>query len=213
MPKEGGTKEKMGETDRIEAVHITLMVEALLGMAKARGIDPSLIERAYRTAREAHGDQKRDEGTIYIGHPVRVAAILFGEVGIQDPDVIAAALLHDTLEDTPLDDEALRAQFGPRIAEIVRFVTKREETSPAEEAEIDRAYLQGIREASDPGVALVKLADRLDNVRCMQFNPRPEKRAKYIRKTEALYLPLAREKSEYLAHAITEGIEKLKEIG
>jgi (p)ppGpp synthase/HD superfamily hydrolase len=78
------------------------------------------------------------------------------------------------------------------------MVTKREEKSPEEEADIDRAYLQGIREAKDPGVALVKLADWLDNVRCMRFNPRAEKRAKYIRKTETMYLPLASDKSEYL---------------
>jgi len=59
----------------------------------------------------------------------------------------------------------------------------------------------------------VKLADRLDNVRCMRFNPRPEKRAKYIRKTEDLYLPLAREKHEYFGNAISDGVKKLKEIG
>ena len=196
----------------LESTHISLMLESLVSTVKAQGVDPSLIEKALQKAKKAHGDQKRDEGTAYLAHPVRVAGILAWEVGIRDVEVLTAALLHDTLEDTEITYEDLRRDFGPRVAEIVKLVTKQEETSPEEEAEIDRAYLQGIREAKDPGVALLKLADRLDNVRCMRFNPRAEKRAKYIRKTEALYLPLAREKHEYLAKAIQEGIGKLKEI-
>lgn len=202
----------MKEIEQLEEIHTALMFESLASTVKAKGVDSSLVEKAFQMANEAHGDQKRDEGTAYIAHPVRVAGILAWEVGIRDVEVLAAALLHDTLEDTGITYEDLQRDFGSRVAEIVRLVTKREETSPEEEAEIDRAYLQAIWEASDPGVALVKLADRLDNVRCMKFNPRAAKRAKYIRKTEALYLPLAREKHEYFAHAIAEGIGKLKEI-
>ena len=202
----------MAEGSQVQDIYITLMRESLVSTVKAQGVDSSLIEKAFQKAKEAHGDQKRDEGTAYIAHPVRVAGILAWEVGIPDSEVLAAALLHDTLEDTEITYEDLRRDFGPRVAEIVKLVTKQEETSPEEEAEIDRAYLQGIREAKDPGVALVKLSDRLDNVRCMRFNPRAEKRAKYIRKTEALYLPLAREKHEYLARAIREGIEQLKSV-
>jgi len=131
---------------------------------------------------------------------------------MRDTEILASVLLHDTLENTQITYEDLKREFGQRIAEIVRLVTKREESSPEEEAEIDRAYIQGIREAQDPGVALVKLADRLDNVRCMRFNPRPEKRAKYIRKTEALYLPLAREKNVYLYQAIAGSLEQLRAV-
>src|ERR1041384_3954627 len=144
----------------------------------------ALVHRAYEVASEAHAGQIRDEGTPYIAHPVRVAVSLVDELKEFSPKLICSALLHDVIEDSDTTREDVSKIFGEEIGEIVWLLTKLEEVSL-------REYLSKIEAAADTGAPIVKLCDRLDNLRSIVYSPRVEKRRRLIRTTEELYLPLA----------------------
>jgi SAM-dependent methyltransferase len=156
-----------------------------------------LIEKAYRFAEKNHAGQKRDEGTDYFVHPLRVAYILLDELKITDPNVICVALLHDILEDSPISHTMLREIFGEQITSMVKTLTKEDATEYPSKEERDRVYLERIKEAPLE-VCLIKLSDRLDNVRYLHLSPSQEKQLKYYRETCEKYLPLAKEASSYL---------------
>src|SRR5919199_1041135 len=152
--------------------------------------DPALIRRAYAVARSAHGPQRRNSGEPYIRHPLAVAHIL---VDLQlDPASIAAALLHDVAEDTGVGLEELRRRFGDEIARIVDGVTKLTamEGRSKEEAQAGTYRKMFIAMADDPRVVLIKLADRLHNLRTLDSLP-PEKQKRVARETLEIYAPLA----------------------
>jgi GTP pyrophosphokinase len=153
--------------------------------------DGAMIERAYRVAEEAHRDQKRDNGDPYIGHPVEVARILAGYR--LDAATIATALLHDTVEDTGLTLADLSKRFGPEIAKLVDGVTKLTrlelQSERTKQAENFRKLVLAMSE--DIRVLLVKLADRLHNMRTLHFVPQPPRRARTARETMEIYAPLA----------------------
>jgi GTP pyrophosphokinase len=155
--------------------------------------DPDLaaVDRAFEVARGAHDGQMRDEGTPYIVHPVRVAAMLVNELYIFTPRLICAALLHDVIEDSPTNRAQIAREFGEEIAEVVWLLTKLEEVSLAE-------YLSAIEARSETGAPIVKLCDRLDNLRFVTCSPRTEKIHRYIRTTEAYYLPMAARTNAYV---------------
>ena len=146
---------------------------------------------AYEVASQAHAGQTRDEGTPYIYHPIRVAVSVVDELNIYSPTLICSALLHDVIEDSDVTREDIGRMFGEEIAEIVWLLTKLEEVRLSE-------YLARIETAAETGAPLVKLCDRLDNLRSVVHTPRIEKVHRYIRTTQDLYLPLAARTNTYL---------------
>ncbi len=154
------------------------------------GADEALLNRAYVYAMKAHGNQKRASGDPYFAHPLEVAAILT-ELKLDDA-TIAAAVLHDTIEDTEATKEEIDRLFGPEIGELVEGLTKIRKldlvSKKAAQAENLRKLLIAI--ASDVRVLLVKLADRLHNMRTLHYVP-PAKRARISEETLDIYAPLA----------------------
>ena len=149
-----------------------------------------LLNRAYVYAMKAHGAQKRASGDPFFSHPLEVAAILT-DLKLDDA-TIAAAVLHDTIEDTESTREEIDLAFGPEIGRLVEGLTKITKldlvSKRAEQAENFRKLLLAI--ADDVRVLLVKLADRLHNMRTLHFVPQ-EKRARIAEETLDIYAPLA----------------------
>lgn len=150
--------------------------------------DTALVQRAYETARKWHKGQYRKSGEEYITHPVAVATVL-AELGI-GPITIAAALLHDTVEDTDYSLESLRADFGDEIAMLVDGVTKLDKVTYGDAAQAETVRKMIVAMSKDIRVLVIKLADRLHNARTWGFMP-PEKAKKKARETIEIYAPLA----------------------
>ncbi|MFD1701857.1 RelA/SpoT family protein [Methylopila henanensis] len=152
--------------------------------------DEALLNRAYVYAMKAHGLQRRASGDPYFSHPLEVAAILT-DLRLDDATIVAA-LLHDTIEDTDATRDEIDALFGQQIGRLVEGLTKLKKldlvTKEAAQAENLRKLLLAI--ADDVRVLLVKLADRLHNMRTLHFVP-PAKRARVAQETVDLYAPLA----------------------
>jgi GTP pyrophosphokinase len=152
--------------------------------------DEALLNRAYVYAMMAHGSQKRASGDLFFGHPLEVAAILT-DLKLDDA-TIAAAVLHDTVEDTEATLEEINKTFGPQIGTLVDGLTKIKRldlvSKQAAQGENFRKLLLAI--ANDVRVLLVKLADRLHNMRTLQFMS-PEKRRRIAEETLDIYAPLA----------------------
>lgn len=158
------------------------------------------VYSAYDVAGEAHSGQTRDEGTPYIVHPVRVARTLVTELDLVSPKLVCAALMHDVIEDSPATREQIAGAFGDEIAEVVWLLTKLEEVSLPD-------YLAAIEAAADTGAPIVKLCDRLDNLRYLAHTPRIEKKHRYIRTTETYYLPMASRTNKYLYDELQRTLE------
>ena len=152
--------------------------------------DEALLDRAYVYAMKAHGPQTRASGDPYFSHPLEVAAILT-DLKLDDA-TIAAALLHDTIEDTPATRAEIDELFGRDIGALVEGLTKLKKldlvTKEAKQAENLRKLLLAI--ADDVRVLLVKLADRLHNMRTLE-HARPETRRRMAEETLDIYAPLA----------------------
>ncbi len=153
--------------------------------------DEALINRAYVFAMKAHGNQKRASGDPYFSHPLEVAGILT-DIHM-DAETIITAILHDTVEDTGTTSEELAKLFGSAVARLVDGVTKlsRIEAQSVTEraAENLRKFLLAM--SDDIRVLLVKLADRLHNMRTLHFIKKEEKRRRIARETMDIYAPLA----------------------
>ena len=164
------------------------LVERVLAYDPAA--DEALLNRAYVYAMKVHGHQKRASGDPYFSHPLEVAAILT-EYELDDA-TIAAALLHDTIEDTDTTRAEIDRLFGEEIGNLVEGLTKIEKlnlvSKRAEQAENFRKLLIAI--SSDVRVLLVKLADRLHNMRTLE-HMRPDKRKRIAEETMDIYVPLA----------------------
>lgn len=150
--------------------------------------DFSVISRAYAVAKEKHEGQKRQSGEPYITHPLAVAQIL-AELGL-GPRAIAAALLHDTVEDTGYALTDLTAEFGDEVAMLVDGVTKLDKVKYGESAQAETVRKMIVAMSKDIRVLLIKLADRLHNARTWGFVP-PEKASKKAKETLEIYAPLA----------------------
>ena len=150
--------------------------------------DLSILDRAFEQARISHEGQLRKSGDPYITHPVAVAEIL-AELGL-DPNTIAAALLHDTVEDTNYSPEQLRSEFGEEIASLVEGVTKLDRLTYGPTAEAETVRKMVVAMAKDIRVLVIKLADRLHNARTWQY-VEPESSARKARETLDIYAPLA----------------------
>ena len=153
--------------------------------------DVALLNRAYVFSMKAHGNQKRSSGQPYLAHPLEVAAIL---ADLQlDEATIATGLLHDTIEDTLASYDEIRSLFGDEIANLVEGVTKLSRISfnskSVEQAENFRKLVLAM--ADDIRVLLVKLADRIHNMRTLEFVTKEEKRVKKAQETLEIFVPLA----------------------
>ncbi|MFI6655553.1 RelA/SpoT family protein [Streptomyces sp. NPDC050523] len=146
------------------------------------------IENAYQVAERWHRGQKRKSGDPYITHPLAVTTIL-AELGM-DPATLMAGLLHDTVEDTEYGLEQLRRDFGDSVALLVDGVTKLDKVKFGEAAQAETVRKMVVAMAKDPRVLVIKLADRLHNMRTMRYLKR-EKQEKKARETLEIYAPLA----------------------
>ena len=170
------------------AQHYGAMCAAILN--RMPGADMELIDRAVEYARNKHKDQKRKDGSPYIIHPLAVAAIVT-EMGL-DTDAILGALLHDCIEDTDASHDDIAKLFGETVAELVEGVTKltRADFSSTEEAQMENLRKMFMAMSKDIRVVLIKIADRLHNMRTMQYQT-PAKQVKKCRETMDIYAPLA----------------------
>ena len=154
------------------------------------GADMALIDRAVDYANQKHKLQKRKDGSPYIIHPLAVAQIV-AEMGL-DCDAILGALLHDCIEDTDASHEDIEKIFGPTVAELVEGVTKltRANFSSSEQAQMENLRKMFMAMSKDIRVVLIKIADRLHNMRTMQYQT-AEKQIQKCRETMDVYAPLA----------------------
>ncbi len=150
--------------------------------------DLGVVERAYRAAARAHIGQKRKSGDPYITHPLAVATIL-AELGMTPP-TLAAALLHDTVEDTDYNLVDLRDEFGDEVAMLVDGVTKLDKVKYGQAAQSETVRKMVVAMAKDIRVLVIKLADRLHNARTWRYVSKESARRK-ARETLEIYAPLA----------------------
>ncbi|MCT9139361.1 GTP pyrophosphokinase [Streptomyces violarus] len=199
----GGQPARSGSSNRVRARLARLgvqranpynpVLEPLLRIV--RGNDPKIetatlrqIERAYQVAERWHRGQKRKSGDPYITHPLAVTTIL-AELGM-DPATLMAGLLHDTVEDTEYGLDDLRRDFGDVVTLLVDGVTKLDKVKFGEAAQAETVRKMVVAMAKDPRVLVIKLADRLHNMRTMRYLKR-EKQEKKARETLEIYAPLA----------------------
>ncbi len=154
-------------------------------------LNPIILTKAYKFALDAHKNQKRDEGVPYIIHPVAVADILT-ELKL-DSATITTGLLHDTIEDTKVTYKSVKEEFGKEVADLVDGVTK---ISELEDKAADNSKAENFRKlilatSKDIRVLLVKLADRLHNMRTLNFLKDENKKIRKAKETMEIYAPLA----------------------
>jgi GTP pyrophosphokinase len=150
--------------------------------------DLALLERAYETAERMHGTQTRKSGDPYITHPLAVTTIL-ADIGMTEP-TLAAALLHDTVEDTPYTLDQVRQDFGEEIAQLVDGVTKLDKVKYGDSAQAETIRKMIVAMSRDIRVLVIKLADRLHNMRTLRY-VRQETQERVARETLDIYAPLA----------------------
>ncbi len=157
-------------------------------------VDEALLNKAYVFSVKAHGEQKRHSGDPYYAHPIEVAGIL-ADLHL-DVATVCTALLHDVLEDTETTYEELAEEFTPEIADLVNGVTKLGQLSlpnaTREQAQAENFQKFVLAMSKDVRVLLVKLCDRLHNMRTLNFHPKAESRKRIARETLEIYAPLAR---------------------
>jgi len=168
--------------------HYASMHETI--MKHMPGADMALIDRAVEYANAKHQYQKRKDGSPYIIHPLAVAEVV-AEMGL-DMDAILGALLHDCIEDTDASHEDIEKLFGATVAELVEGVTKltRANFSSTEQAQMENLRKMFMAMSKDIRVVLIKIADRLHNMRTMQYQS-PAKQIIKCRETMDIYAPLA----------------------
>jgi GTP diphosphokinase / guanosine-3',5'-bis(diphosphate) 3'-diphosphatase len=153
------------------------------------GADANLLRRAYAVADRWHAGQTRKSGAPYITHPLAVA-ILLAEIGM-DTTTLVAALLHDTVEDTGLTIGEVKAEFGAEVAVLVDGVTKLDGSRWGDHAEAETFRKMIVAASIDLRVLVIKLADRVHNLRTLAFHPKREKRERIARASMELLVPFA----------------------
>ncbi len=165
----------------------------LESLLRDRGIDAVAVNKvldAYDMAESVHEFQKRPDGTPYFWHPSRVTKIMLIELNHTDANILCAALLHDTLEDSNvLTPEILELNFGSYTSYLVQKLTKDIKAEGAMKEWVEKEYIEKLLAASEDA-RMLKLADRLDTYRCLEFNVKKNP-IKYIMQTQEHYFPLA----------------------
>lgn len=170
-------------------------------------IDVTRVMDAYEMGRAVHEHQQRNDGTPFYHHATRVAKILMDELGLFDADLLIAALLQDVLEDSKtITRSVLEFNFGSYVAYLVDTLTKNLDKARQDPDGVDLAHVEGLRMASEDAM-VIKLASRLDNFRCLNFNVKRNPHV-YIRNTRERYLPIADASSNALLHRLAEEIRK-----
>ncbi len=166
------------------------VLEPLLRVVRANHpkADLALIERAYTTAEELHRTQTRKSGDPYITHPLAVTTIL-AEIGMTE-STLCAALLHDTVEDTPYTLEQVTQDFGEEVARLVDGVTKLDKVKYGDSAQAETIRKMIVAMSRDIRVLVIKLADRLHNMRTLRY-VKQETQERVARETLDIYAPLA----------------------
>lgn len=168
----------------------TELVERLQG--KVDPVELNRILSAYDMAASVHELQLRRDGSPYFYHVTRVCKILIDELGVTDPDVLIAALLHDVLEDSQeLSAEVLEYNFGPRVAAMVQTLTKDLRAHEQDPDAVDWQHVEQLRQAP-PECLLIRLATRLDNFRCLGYDLKRNP-LRYIQQTWERYIPLVQQ--------------------
>lgn len=198
----GGTEQRQPSATRRVRARIARRITAQRSTAVKQVLEPLVavhrelhpkadlasLQRAYDVAEDKHSHQRRKSGDPYITHPLAVSTIL-AELGM-DTTTLIAALLHDTVEDTDYSLTRLTEEFGDEVAHLVDGVTKLDKVQLGAAAEAETIRKMVIAMARDPRVLVIKLADRLHNMRTMRFLP-PEKQARKARETLEVLAPLA----------------------
>ena len=155
-------------------------------------LPPQIVARLHEAvdfAAAHHGDQRRPGGALYIEHPLEALEVLVRGAGVTDPDILCAAVLHDVVEDTSGTLEDISAAFGPRVAELVGWVTIPEPGPGQDRASVKEEYLRGLRRAPHDAI-LIKLADRASNAQTLRNLP-VARRGPYYAQTVEHIVPLA----------------------
>ena len=165
-------------------------LDKLLREQDVPALEINRVLDAYDMAESVHEFQKRPDGTPYFWHPSRVAKIMLIELNNSDANIICAALLHDTLEDSHvLTPEILDLNFGTYTSYLVQQLTKDIKAEGAMKDWVEKEYIAKLMAASEDA-RMLKLADRLDTYRCLEFNVKRNP-IKYIMQTQEHYFPLA----------------------
>ena len=165
-------------------------MEAILREQNFTAIDINLALDAYEMAESVHENQKRPDGTPYFWHPSRVAKIIMTELDVRDISLIAAALLHDVLEDSDvITAEILEYNFSPYTSYLVQMLTKDIKAEGLLREIVEKEYVERLTGATEDA-RMLKLCDRLDTFRCLEFNVKRNP-IKYVMETTTYYFPLA----------------------
>lgn len=160
-------------------------------------IDPVGLQKviaAYEMAETLHSGQLRNDGTPYFFHIARTCKIILFELGLTDPDLLASSLLHDAIEDSKeISKNVLELNFGGYVAYIVEVLTKNLDESILDYDKVDLNHVETLSKASDDCV-LIRLAARLDNFRCLEYNLKRNP-LHYIQSTTERYIPVAESRS------------------
>lgn len=167
-------------------------LERMLREKALSAVDINMVLDAYEMAETVHEFQKRPDGTPYFWHPSRVAKIVVDELDISDVAIICASLLHDVLEDSQvLSAEILEYNFGAYTSYLVSMLTKDIKAEGLLREIVEKEYVERLQGATDDA-KLLKLCDRLDTFRCLEFNVKRNP-IKYVMETTKHYFPLAEE--------------------
>jgi guanosine-3',5'-bis(diphosphate) 3'-pyrophosphohydrolase len=189
-PPGAGVRRRLARLGATRGSNVNPVLEPLVKTIRAHHpkADVRTVERAYDVAARWHKDQKRKSGDPYITHPLAVATIL-AELGM-NTETICAALLHDTVEDTAYTLNELRSEFGEDVAALVDGVTKLDKVKYGASAEAETVRKMVVAMSRDIRVLVIKLADRLHNMRTLRYMPR-DKQERKSNETLEIYAPLA----------------------